>query len=1565
MPFGSIIGALLGAAIGFFAGPVGAAAWGWMIGGVIGGMLDGPEGQGPRLSDLHPPGSEYGRAIPIVYGTTAVSANVIWQTDLEEEEHTEGDSLFSDGVTTYKYYANFAILLCESNGDVELGRMWAGQDRRLIWDGTTLEGGSITYYNGADGQLPDSFMESFEGAGNVPSYQGYAIVVFNHFPVEKDFNSIPLIIAEVGRIGDSPTDTGTTSFVRVLLSPTRLYYIYKGTQPGAFLVRNLVSNEVEGHVLTDGLSWPVDHNAYSIADAEFTMLTGADSLGFSVVDFNTNLRTFYTLVPPVGADSDLGTFIFGHGYVNGKYIFATYGATAGRVGLWTVDPSDPSVVETAYASDTGAGTVPTMLRVPTDGENSVFVVSPNKLTKHPLGPSPVVVDLGVVSSPSQCEVDPYTGNIWTVGITGVNGIVTVTAHDPDTGLINTHTGETFYSLAQNCIAFWPGTVLISGEQYYAIDRYWQFDDAGYNSGVIVPGTYRGTAEVHAIVYNPYVEYTGPTPVPIPALWNIRTGGLVTTNEVRWFWVIDGWNIAFAALDIEYTAYLKENSYEAEPDYFNIAESTVVAQSQGLDEVVADLCVRAGLDPSEFDVTDLANDLVDGYQLPAQTTVRGAIQALQPFFYFDGVESQGVLKWVKRGGALAVTIPDEDLGAYNVLDEMDNDLLITKRAMENELPAAMSVQYINRNLDYQPMTKQARRIVGDSLDEQTIDSLIVATDTKGQEVAEVNLHRAWVGRKSYSFNLPLKYVYLEPTDLIEVRGYTMLLTGVTESNGVLKCESVFDDYHYDPHVVVTETPTRGQIIAVPSATIVELIDASMVSDSDNDPGFYMAAHGVSATWTGATLYGSSTGEVYTALRTISSAATMGVTTDVLGDFWTGNIPDEVNSVNVQLANGTLASTNAAGLLAGTNACIIGNAQRYEVLFFRDATLEVDGTYTLTGLLRGRRGTEYAMSLHEVGDTFVFVNGSLARVPQTITEIGVQRYYKAVSNGSTLLATTEFTFTNEGTRLRPYAPVQLGGGLDAAGDLLLRATRRNRISGEWANSVDVPMSEATEAYEFEIWDGPAFGNLMRTLDRVSTASATYSLANQTADFGTPQSVVYFKVYQISATVGRGHAALGDTAGGIYASQYTGTDSSGIDYTPTWPWWHSDTNTPQAGIAYPLASYVDEYVAGIYPTILSQNPYCPTAYASFTYNYQGWVMANLKGEFGGNTSVSEGAILDGARKIYAQKQAYGMLLTVLREEPEYNIGQARFDSMFAFARQCPATASPYLMEWRMMAGSGVPDPISDGGGDNCLSADLDIALALLMADRQWGSAGDVNYLAEALLVITAIKTHCMHASGYTQGLAVGTNSCPSDWKVGHFRAFLAATSDTFWDDAIDMAFSLFDTLQDNYAPTTGFLPEYVVDVTTTPAPSSGGVGDERMIVGGSQSFPVTGTEGDFWANSANIFVWLAADYLTSGDVRSKDVVNKLVTYINGQVDYATDIAYGYELDGTPLNDDSQNSSGSWIETFIDATVCGAMVDTTHQTFLNGLTRWKAIQDSNIYSQDEIPMLALLVISGNWWKP
>ena len=47
-----------------------------------------PDQQGPRLSDLRPQASEYGRPIPLVYGTVGMSGNVIWASDLIEVSTT-------------------------------------------------------------------------------------------------------------------------------------------------------------------------------------------------------------------------------------------------------------------------------------------------------------------------------------------------------------------------------------------------------------------------------------------------------------------------------------------------------------------------------------------------------------------------------------------------------------------------------------------------------------------------------------------------------------------------------------------------------------------------------------------------------------------------------------------------------------------------------------------------------------------------------------------------------------------------------------------------------------------------------------------------------------------------------------------------------------------------------------------------------------------------------------------------------------------------------------------------------------------------------------------------------------------------------------------------------------------------------------------------------------------------------------------------------------------------------------------------------------------------------------
>jgi hypothetical protein len=63
--------------------------------------------------------------------------------------------------------------------------------------------------------------------------------------------------------------------------------------------------------------------------------------------------------------------------------------------------------------------------------------------------------------------------------------------------------------------------------------------------------------------------------------------------------------------------------------------------------------------------------------------------------------------------------------------------------------------------------------------------------------------------------------------------------------------------------------------------------------------------------------------------------------------------------------------------------------------------------------------------------------------------------------------------------------------------------------------VPLGEDSEAYEVNVMNGAA---VVRTLTS-STPTVTYTATQQTADFGAPQSSYTVRVYQISASYGRG--------------------------------------------------------------------------------------------------------------------------------------------------------------------------------------------------------------------------------------------------------------------------------------------------------------------------------------------------------------------------------------------------------------------------------------------------------------
>lgn len=188
-----------GAALGSVFGPVGSIL-GRAAGALAGSMIDrsligGGTVTGARLSAARLPGASEGTAIPRLYGTARLGGTLIWATRFEEEAVSERAGAKSTGgtrTTTYRYFANLALGLCE--GEIAgIGRVWA--DGREL-DLTELD---MRVYRGTENQAPDPLIEAKQGEGRAPAYRGLAYVVFERLPLDDFGNRIPLLQFEVMR----------------------------------------------------------------------------------------------------------------------------------------------------------------------------------------------------------------------------------------------------------------------------------------------------------------------------------------------------------------------------------------------------------------------------------------------------------------------------------------------------------------------------------------------------------------------------------------------------------------------------------------------------------------------------------------------------------------------------------------------------------------------------------------------------------------------------------------------------------------------------------------------------------------------------------------------------------------------------------------------------------------------------------------------------------------------------------------------------------------------------------------------------------------------------------------------------------------------------------------------------------------------------------------------------------------------------------------------------------------------------------------------------------------------
>ncbi len=545
----------------------------------------------------------------------------------------------------------------------------------------------------------------------------------------------------------------------------------------------------------------------------------------------------------------------------------------------------------------------------------------------------------------------------------------------------------------------------------------------------------------------------------------------------------------------------------------------------LSEIVRDLCLRAGLSNADIDVTSLTDE-VSGYVVSERKSLREMISVLQTAFFFDAVESGGVLRFVKRGGGTIVAVDANDLGAAE--GDGDRARIRIERAQDVELPISIDVVHLDEARDYQSSTVTGRRQLGTSRSVTTFSLPLILSVEEAQTIAQRALREIWQGRVTLEAKLPTRAIRIDPTDMIEVPVDGAIrrfrVTSVTYGKpGLVLVRGVATDGDL-PQFVTVPTGSGDLQPNVPdtaSPSRVELMDLPLLIEGDagEAQSFYMAACSLGgAPFRGVSLFRpTADGLDYTVSGITDVASVIGDTVTALPPG-PAHVWDNGNTVEVQLAFGSLESLPDARILDGANGALING----EIVQFVNAVLIGPGRYRLSRLLRGRLGTEHRIASHAIGSRFVLLDpGRLERPTFSASSIGLAIAWRfaPAPQGPTGDQSGQISFANGGEALKPWSPAHVRGVRNGAGDLAISWVRRTRYGGWWRDLTDVPLNEETERYEVDVMNG---ANVLRTLP-ASAPAATYTAAQQVADFGSAQASVTVRVVQLSTAIGRGTPAV----------------------------------------------------------------------------------------------------------------------------------------------------------------------------------------------------------------------------------------------------------------------------------------------------------------------------------------------------------------------------------------------------------------------------------------------------------
>ena len=1079
---GSIIGGVIGVALTPFTGGASLLVTSALMaaGGLIGGLLDPPKvpnQQGPRLNDLSQQTSTYGAFIPRIYGTVALFGNVFWLENNKLKEVAHKTKQGGKGgppessQTTYKYYATFAVGLCEGPifGISRIwisGKLWynAGTVHESTLNVSSERAGTFDVFVGSEAQLPPPRMEADVGIGNCPAMRGLAYIVFNDLDVGPYGNSLAGVQVKVEVI-----KTGLSGYVHYLKSSsddnTNSYglasdggkYVYVGRDGSiaTYDVSNKAKPKSLGAVLFPKLFFRLKYyKGWLFACTEI----GETLEAFKIDSDHRPLHQWSIATGqfPFGIDvaDDMLALVIG-GFVNNLVLYDIK------------DPLLPVVLST-----TVIGGKPYSVK---KLGNYIYIVKDTSDTF-------VIYD---ITNPLLPVLKSTTGSIG--GFYDIDAV-------PGYVFINTFNGIKIFNVTNPLAPSLINTITAS-----AIN------------GIFIRGGYL------------YINATSITPGAARIrVYDIRDPGSAFEVSNAPGGLSVGSSKPAAILSIKNYIFVAEHASSIDQRDLRVYfySPRVVTALPSLSSIVNDECLKSNLLSSgDIDSFQLTQS-VRGYRIGAVGAIRNAIEPLQGAWPFDVIQDGYKIKFVKRGASSVATITSDKLDARG--EGQSSGVQITKiREMDSILPAKVNIKYLDYFREYDTGEQYYERTNTNAINLTDLELPIVLTSGEAAGKAQGLCYLYWLERYDVTFSLPPEYNHLQPADVVVLTApgqtYNLRIKQINyTSDGRLE---IMAKYNAPAIYTPTETGEEGgqpvDTLEEFGDTIFQLLDIPLVDDALDTPGFPVAMTGNLPGWPGGILSRSDDGgATYTQLQGFSAPGTvMGQATNTIAAN-AGVLLDKASILNIVLDQGTLASITELQMLNGGNHFAYGADGRWEIIASQNCILQPDGSYNLSDMLRGRFGTEQYTGTHAVGDKIVLlVSADMAFVPANPSMIGLERDYKGIVTGQTLADVQAQNFIYRAINLKCLNPVHIRASINpVTGDVTISWVRRGRINNQWQDLIDVPIGETGESYDVDIFSDNTFSALKRTLTS-NAQSVVYSSANLISDFGGSVGDLYYTKTKLS--------------------------------------------------------------------------------------------------------------------------------------------------------------------------------------------------------------------------------------------------------------------------------------------------------------------------------------------------------------------------------------------------------------------------------------------------------------------